>query len=109
MRYIGHKILPHPFKPAQFRYIVEYEYRPFHKTVFGHPDPVHYHGPGFRKSYIYLPGDRVFFPGNDLIDLLNGALKSGSLKLLSGHCDALRKEWVELPWDEGRGKESPGL
>ena len=42
------------------------------------------------------------------IDLFNGALKSGALKVLPG-CDDLVREWTVLPWSPGRQKEAPGF
>lgn len=42
------------------------------------------------------------------IDLLNGALKSGTLKVLDG-CEDLVREWTVLPWSPGRAKEAPGF
>lgn len=43
------------------------------------------------------------------IDLLNGDLERGRLRLLLPQCEELRKEWIELPWHEGRAKEAAGF
>lgn len=42
------------------------------------------------------------------IDLLNGDLERGRVKVLPGPCDDLISEWSELPWHEDRQKEQPG-
>jgi hypothetical protein len=42
------------------------------------------------------------------IELMNGDLRSGRLKLLRPACDALAAEWLLLPWaDERREREHP--
>ena len=43
------------------------------------------------------------------IDLLNGALAKGELKLAKGLTKPLVDEWLELPWNEARTKESDGF
>ena len=43
------------------------------------------------------------------IDLLNGALSRGQVRIVLPECDALREEWVILPWHEGRQRESDGF
>lgn len=43
------------------------------------------------------------------IALLNGDLERGRVRLVRGMCEPLATEWSELPWDEGREKESEGF
>jgi hypothetical protein len=52
------------------------------------------------------PADKVNKRG--YIDLLNGDLARGKVKLVRGACEPLEKEWRELPWDEARLHESAG-
>lgn len=42
------------------------------------------------------------------IGLLNGALARGAIKVVRSECEALIKEWRELPWAEGRQREAEG-
>ncbi len=43
------------------------------------------------------------------IDLLNGDLARGRVRLVTGACAPLVAEWLELPWTEDRQKEAEGF
>lgn len=43
------------------------------------------------------------------ISLMNGDLEKGRIKVVRGACDALVKEWRQLPWHESRQKEHPSF
>lgn len=43
------------------------------------------------------------------ISLLNGELERGRVRIVKGKTDELRKEWLELPWNEDRSKEVEGF
>ena len=59
-----------------------------------------------RHNLPILPADKLNKRG--YIDLFNGDLARGRIKLVRGACEELATEWVELPWDAARMKEAPG-
>lgn len=72
---------------------------------------------GFGKGYAEEARQRFGVPvepaqktnKRGYIELLNGALEQGHLKLVRGKTEQLRKEWLELPWDDKREKERSGF
>ena len=43
------------------------------------------------------------------VDLLNGDLARGRVRVVRAACEPLIKEWLELPWSEDRSKEVEGF
>jgi hypothetical protein len=72
---------------------------------------------GLGKGYIEEARRRFHLPieaaeknnKRGYIDLLNGDMARGRVKIARPACDQLRAEWLELPWHEDRSKEAEGF
>jgi hypothetical protein len=59
-----------------------------------------------RYAIPVMPAEKSDKAGN--ISLLNGALRTGGLKVVRSGCEPLIEEWLALAWAEGGQKEAPG-